>query len=136
MRAFGLAVNLREERLPFASVAGVRPRQDAGEPERGKSHIRARAESCKASMNSDTNGFWICARLRLRMKPAEQFHGLVFDVRDAVQKVGNIIVRAIGADRTDRQTGETGLTTFVVERRRFANCDCIYGTNAETCRAI
>jgi hypothetical protein len=66
------------------------------------------------------------------MESAEQFNGLTFDMRDAVEQTRNIIIGAVCANWTDGNAGKAGLANFGVEPGRLVNGNCIDGTNTET----
>jgi hypothetical protein len=51
----------------------------------------------------------------VRLKPAEQFNGLFFDVRGTVEKIGNIIVGTICTHGTSRETGEARLAKLCIK---------------------
>jgi hypothetical protein len=70
------------------------------------------------------------------MNSAKQFNGLAFNVRDTVQNVCHIVICAVCADRTGRETGETGFAAFHIECGRLAGGNSLDRTDAKTSRAI
>ena len=124
----GLGGDLRAEGTPFAGAAGLGPREDALQSEGGKRQIGTRPQPRETAARPYPDRIRLRTLFGMGMQSAQQFDGLAFDVRGAVQQRRDIVIGMIRADGTGGQAGETGLAALRIEGGRLASRDGADGT--------